>query len=159
MTETSFTPHIMIVESRFYPDIADELARGAITQLESIGATYKRCPVPTLFEVPVAMRYAIRAIELFPARKRFDGYIALGCAIRDEHTPRDLLSGECTHTVLALTVQFSLATGFGVIAVDTREEAWTRASIKKDDYGGQAAKTCLDMIQLKTEFKLFPRSQ
>jgi 6,7-dimethyl-8-ribityllumazine synthase len=149
----------MIVESRFYPDIAEELVRGAIAELEAVGATYKRCPVPTLFEVPVAMRYAIRAIELFPARKRFDGYVALGCAIRDEHTPHDLLSAECTHALLGLTVQFSLATGFGVIAVDTREEAWARASVKTDDYGGQAAKTCLEMIRLKTDFKLFPRSQ
>ena len=159
MNEAGFAPNIMIVESRFVPDVADELARGAIAQLTREGATYKRCPVPTLFEVPVAIRYAIRAIELFPARKRFDGYIALGCAIRSEDSPHDLLSSECTHALMGLTVQFSLATGFGVVAVDTREEAWTRASVKGDDYGGQAAKTCLEMIRLKTDFKLFPRSQ
>ncbi len=159
MIEPGFAPHIMIVESRFYPDIAEELTRGAIVQLDAMGATYKRCPVPTLFEVPVAIRYAIRAVELFPARKRFDGYLALGCAIRDEHTPHDLLSTECTHAVLGLSVQFSLATGYGVVAVDNRDEAWKRASVKGDDYGGQAAKTCIDMVRLKTDFKLFPRSQ
>ncbi len=157
MADTGFVPHIMIVESRFNPDISDELARGAIAQLDAAGATYKRIPVPTLFEVPVAIRYAIRAVEIFPARKRFDGYLALGCHIKDSAND-DLVSSEATHAVMSLCTQFSLALGFGITAVENRDAAWKCASIKGDDIGGRAATTCLEMVQLKTEFKLFPRS-
>ncbi len=158
MADTGFVPHIMIVESRFYPDLADELARGAIERLERAGATYKRVAVPTLFEVPIAIRYAIRAVEIFPARKRFDGYLALGCAVKSDETRADLVSNECTHALMALCTQFSLALGFGIAACESREDAWKCASVKADDIGGHAAGNCLDMVQLKTEFKLFPRS-
>ena len=158
MTEPAFVPHIMIVESRYYPDLGDELARGAIRHLDSVGATYKRVAVPTLFEVPVAIRYAIRAIEIFPARKRFDGYLALGAFIRDGETGYDLRSTACTQAVLNLAVQFSLALGNGIAAFDTKEEAWKAASAAGGDVGGLAAKSCLEMVRLKTEFKLFPRS-
>ena len=40
------TPHIMVVEARFYEDIADHLVRGALTALEAEGATYERFAVP-----------------------------------------------------------------------------------------------------------------
>jgi 6,7-dimethyl-8-ribityllumazine synthase len=158
MAEVGFVPHVMIVESRFYPDVADEMARGAIAQIEAAAGTYKRVFVPTLFEIPVAIRYAIRAVEIFPARKRFDGYLALGCHIKD--TGRDdLISAECTHALMALSTQFSLALGYGIAAVETREDAWKCAAAKGgDDLGGKAASACLEMIELKTEFKLFPRS-
>ena len=96
-------PHIMIVESRFYPDVADELTSAAIAQIEAAnGGTYKRVMVPTMFEIPVAIRYAIRAVEMFPARKRFDGYMALGCYIKDKGRS-DIVSGPCTHALMSLS--------------------------------------------------------
>ena len=155
--EPAFVPYLMIVESRFYPDVADELARGAIARLEAAGATYKRVMVPTLFEVPAAVRYGIRAVELFPSRKRFDGYLALGCHIGTQGR-EDLVSSECARALMGLSTQFSLAMGYGICSVDTREEAWKCANLKGYYLGGTAARACLDMIELKTEFKLFPRS-
>ncbi len=73
------SPHIMIVEARFYDDIADELARGAVQVLDQAEATYERYTVPGAFEIPAAIRFAIRSLDVFSARRRFDGYIALGC--------------------------------------------------------------------------------
>jgi 6,7-dimethyl-8-ribityllumazine synthase len=156
MAET-FVPHIMIVESRFNPDVADELASAAIAQIEAAGGTYKRVAVPTMFEIPAAIRYAIRAVEIFPARKRFDGYVALGCYIKDKGRT-DIVSPACTQALMALCTQFSLAMGYGIASVDSREDAWHCATAKGADIGGRAATTCLEMIELKTEFKLFPRS-
>ncbi|MDA0665045.1 MAG: 6,7-dimethyl-8-ribityllumazine synthase, partial [Proteobacteria bacterium] len=54
MTERGL--HIMIVEARFYDDLADEMALGAVVALEAAGATYERFAVPGAFEIPAAMR-------------------------------------------------------------------------------------------------------
>jgi len=71
--DVSELPHIMIVEARFYEDIADELARGAIAVLEDAGVSYERFAVPGTFEIPAAVRMAIKSREFNPARRRFDG--------------------------------------------------------------------------------------
>ncbi|HLB79729.1 MAG TPA: 6,7-dimethyl-8-ribityllumazine synthase, partial [Dongiaceae bacterium] len=72
MTEA---PRIMVAEARFYPDIADALAGGAIAALDEAGAVYERFPVPGVFEIPAAIRMAVRANDA--GRRRFDGYLAL----------------------------------------------------------------------------------
>ena len=121
--------------------------------MQAAGATYKRYSVPTVFEIPVAIRYAIRSIEIFPARKRFDGYIALGCLLNgkeNHHGP------QCSQTLQNLAIQFSLAMGCGLVTAPSQEEAWTHAN--SENTGASAAQTCLDMIKLKGEFKLFPRT-
>ena len=61
-------PHIMIVEARFYEDIADELVRGARQVLDEAGASVERFAVPGAFEIPAAIRYAIRALDVVDGR-------------------------------------------------------------------------------------------
>ena len=151
------TPHILIVEARFYDDIADELARGAIGMLEEAEATFERVAVPGAFEIPAAVRYAIRSLDFFSARKRFDGYVVLGCVIRGETSHYDLICGETAHALQDLAVRHTLALGFGLLTVENREQAWARASVRHKNLGGQAARACLDMIELKRQFRLYPR--
>src|SRR5690606_20445244 len=71
-------PHVMIVEARFYEDIADELVKGAMATLEAAGATFERFAVPGAFEIPAAITYAVRSMDFYAGRRRFDGYVALG---------------------------------------------------------------------------------
>ena len=54
-------PHILILEARFYPDIADELVKGATAVLEAAEATFDRIDVPGVFEIPAAIRMTSRA--------------------------------------------------------------------------------------------------
>ena len=54
-------PHILIVESRYYDEIAAELLAGATEALEAVGATYKRVEVPGAFEIPAAIKFALDA--------------------------------------------------------------------------------------------------
>ena len=54
-TTAMSSPHILIVEARFYSDIADELGRGARRALEAAGATYETVTVPGAFEIPAAV--------------------------------------------------------------------------------------------------------
>ncbi len=150
-------PHIMLVEARFYEDIADELARGAIAELEKAGATYERFTVPGAFEIPAAIQFAIRSMDFYSGRRRFDGYVALGCVIRGETTHYDYVCVESARGLQDLALRHTLAIGYGIITVENREQAWARASVAQKNKGGGAARACLDMIELKRQFRLGSR--
>ena len=150
-------PHVMIVEARFYQDIADELARGAVAALDKAGATHERFAVPGALEIAAAIRYAIRSLDFFSARRRFDGYVALGCVIRGETSHYDYVCQESARGLQDLARQYALAVGYGILTVENEEQAWVRARIADGDKGGVAARACVDMIELKRRFRLFPR--
>ncbi len=153
------TPHpqIMIVEARFYEDIADELVRGAVEVLDAAGATYERFPVPGVFEIPGAIQMAIRTLDFTTLRTRFDGYLALGCVIRGETNHHQIVAHESAAALQSLVRKYTLALGFGVITADTREQAVARASVDGGNKGGAAAEACLQMLELKRHLLLFPR--
>lgn len=156
-TPSSTPPHIMIIEARFYEDIADELVRGAVAELEKAGTTWERFAVPGAFEIPAMIKYAIRSRDFYAARRRFDGYVALGCIIRGETSHYDLVCSECARGLQSLTIEYTLALGFGLLTCENREQAWARASISGGNKGAMAARACLAMLELKRDFRLFPR--
>ena len=152
----SDAPHVLIVESRFYEDVADELAKGAIAALVAAGATYDRLEVPGAFELPAAIRMNIKAMELGNGCRYYDGYIALGCVIRGETSHYDHVCGECARGLMDLSLEFSLAIGFGVLTVENQEQAWARASVDQLDKGRAVANAALRMIEVKREFGCIP---
>ena len=139
---------ILIVEARFYDDLADELARGAIEEIEQRGGSYERVSVPGVLEVPAAVKFAV------DGDKKFDGYVALGCVIRGETTHYDIVSNESARALMDLSVSEKLALGNGIQTVENGEQAWARARISEKNKGGGAAAACLDMIALKRSFGL-----
>ena len=150
--------HIMIVEARFYDDIADELAKGAIAVLDNSGATYDRYEVPGTFEIPAAIQFAIRSMDFYSGGLRFDGYVALGCVIRGETTHYDYVCQESARGLQDLALRHTLALGYGILTCENREQAWARARVDGErDHGGAAARACLAMVELKRTFHLFPR--
>ena len=145
-------PHLLIVEARFYEDIADQLAEGAIAELDKAGATYERLAVPGALEIPAAIRLAIKAMELVGARRRYDGYVALGCVIRGETSHYDYVCGESARKLQDLAFDRQLAIGYGILTCETRDQAWARAAVTQKNKGGDAAQACLDMIALRRAF-------
>ena len=149
-------PHVMIVEARFYEDIADELVRGAVGVLESTGASHERFAVPGAFEIPSAIQMAIRGrqfvAESGDGHRKFDGYIALGCVIRGETSHYDYVCQESARGLQELALRYGVPLGYGILTVDNREQAWARASLDGRNKGGDVARACLRMIELKREF-------
>lgn len=157
MTDPAPAPHLLIVEARFYEDIADELLKGASQAIEAVGASFERVSVPGAFEVPAAIQMGVRAMEFYAARRRFDGYIALGCVIRGETSHYDYVCGESARKLQDLACQYALALGYGILTCDTKEQAWERARVEGRNKGGDAARACLSMLEVKRQFHLFPR--
>lgn len=155
------TPHIMIAEARFYEAITDELVKGTVAVLEEAGCTYERIAVPGAFELPAAIRYAIHSMNFASEGRRFDGYVALGCVIRGETTHYDYVCEESARGLQELTLNYALALGYGILTVENEAQAWARAKVEggkiKGGKGGDAARACLAMIELKRRFKLYPR--
>ena len=134
---------ILIVESRYYADIADALIEGAEREIARNGAKSERVVVPGAFEIPGAI-----ALAAAKKGKRYDGYVALGCVIRGETTHYDYVCGESARGLMDLAVQKGLAIGYGIVTVETVEQARARAYTDRGDKGGDAAHACLAMVAL-----------
>lgn len=146
--------HILIVEARFYPDISDELLRGATAALSEAGATFDRVEVPGVFEIPAAVRMAVAATDPAP---QYDGYLALGCVIRGETTHYDIVANESARALQDLAGEFALALGFGVLTVENEAQAWARARVDQKNKGAEAARACLAMIDVKRRLQAAAR--
>ena len=135
---------ILIVESRYYADIADALISGAEREITKNGAVLERVVVPGAFEIPGAIALAAG---------RYDGFVALGCVIRGETTHYDYVCGESARGLMDLSVRERLAIGYGIVTVDTMEQAKARAETHRGDKGGDAAHACLAMVALQRRWR------
>ncbi|MFQ5348745.1 MAG: 6,7-dimethyl-8-ribityllumazine synthase [Rhodothalassiaceae bacterium] len=151
MSETS---PILIVEARFYEDIADELVAGASEALAAKGCqVIDRIAVPGAFEIPAAIAIAAQAARS-GGGPDYAGYVALGCVIRGETTHYDYVCSESARGLMELAVRERLAIGYGILTVETREQAWARADRGRGNKGAAAAAACCDMIRLKARYGL-----
>jgi 6,7-dimethyl-8-ribityllumazine synthase len=135
---------VLVLESRYYEEIAEQLLWGATQVLEKGGVHVERITVPGVFEIPAALALAARA-------GRHDGFLALGCVIRGETDHYEHICRESSRALMDLAVAQGLAFGFGVLTCDTWEQAVERAKVDRQNKGGEAARACLRMIQLKRE--------
>jgi len=136
-------PHLLIVEARFYDDLADELLAGAKAALAP--ATFDVVTVPGALEIPAAIAMALKV------KTRYDGYVALGCVIRGETTHYDTVANESARGLMDLSVAFAAPIGNGILTVENDEQAWARAKRSGEDKGGFAARAALAMIALKAK--------
>jgi 6,7-dimethyl-8-ribityllumazine synthase len=135
--------HLLIVEARFYDNIADELLAGATAAIERAGATFERVTVPGALEIPSAIAMALAST------KKFDGYVALGCVIRGETTHYETVANESARGLMQLALTHRLAIGNGILTVENDEQAWARARVGELNKGGAAAEAALRMIAVK----------
>ena len=138
---------ILIVEARFYEDIADALLAGATRALQKAGAVFDRVSVPGSLEVAPAIAIAADAAER--SGRPYDGAVALGCVIRGETLHFEIVSQESARALLELSVARRLPIGNGILTVDTNAQAWTRARPEEADKGGDAVWAALSLVRLK----------
>ena len=141
----------LIIEARFYEDIADMLLAGASAELKRRGFGVEVVTVPGALEIPPAL-----AIALASSRRRekpFDLFVALGCVIRGETTHYDTVAGESCRGLMELAVGHRLALGNGILTVENREQAVVRADPAQKDKGGDAAAAAIALFELRNALK------
>jgi 6,7-dimethyl-8-ribityllumazine synthase len=138
---------VLVMEARFYDDIADALLAGATRALEAAQVRIERITVPGSLEIPAAIAMALEAGE---ARGHpYDAAVALGCVIRGDTIHFDIVSHQSARGLMDLSVARRFPLGNGIITVDTEAQAWARAKIDEGDKGGDAARAALAMLRIK----------
>jgi 6,7-dimethyl-8-ribityllumazine synthase len=138
---------ILVVEARFYDDIADALLAGAMKALEAAHAEVERICVPGSLEIPAAIAIALDAAR--KKRRPYDGAVALGCVIRGDTIHFDIVSHQSARGLMDLAITGRLPIGNGIITVDNEGQAFARARLEEQDKGGDAARAALALVELK----------
>ena len=133
-----------LVVSRWNGFIVEQLEKGALDALRRHGAEdgdLAIVRVPGAFEMPVA-------IERVAASGRYDAVIALGAVIRGGTPHFDYVAGECVKGMAQVGLKHGVPVGFGVLTVDTIEQAIERAGTKAGNKGAEAALSAVEMVDL-----------
>ena len=143
---------ILIVEARFYSDLADELLKGAVDALEAFGAAYEVVTVPGALEIPGAIALVEEGGHRPAGATPYDGYVALGTVIRGETYHFEIVANESARGLMDLTIGKRLCIGNGILTVEDEDQAWARAKASEGDKGGGAARAALTMVALRQQF-------
>lgn len=127
---------ILIVESRYHPDVAEALVDGATAALEKGGAYFERVAMPGVLELPAAIAIAIKSA------KPFDGYVALGSVAGPAHIA-DMFYAETMNALMSLATM-GIALGHGIVLAG--DEGAARDLAITHDVGGDAARACLSLV-------------
>ena len=131
-----------ITVGRFYEDLADRLVEGATRVFEEAGAEVDVHDVPGAFELPLAAKWCAES-------GRFDGVACLGVVIRGETDHYDFVCSEAARGIARVQLDTGVPCAFGVLTVDTMEQALARAGGEKRNQGEDAARALLRMVQLR----------
>lgn len=136
--------HFCIVASRFNSFIVDQLEAGAIDALVRHGASKDNIHVaktPGAYELPLAVQKAA-------STKRYDAIIAVGAVIRGATPHFDYVAGECVKGIATVSLKYDIPISFGVLTVDSIEQAIERAGTKAGNKGAEAAVSAIEMVNL-----------
>ncbi len=136
--------NILIVTSRYYADVLEELEAGVAEALTADGAAFKFHEVPGAFELPGAISMAAAATD-------YDGFIALGCVVRGETGHYDLICNEVARGLMELSLA-GVPVGFGVLTCENKEQAMVRADRKGKNKGREVVDAVLKMVELSRRY-------
>ncbi len=135
---------VAIINARFNHFITDRLVEGAKDAYARHGGDASELDlilVPGAFEVPFALDKAL-------ASGKYDAVCCLGAVIRGATPHFDYVSAEATKGVASVGLKYAKPVSFGVLTVDSIEQAIERAGTKAGNKGGEAMVTLIEMINL-----------
>ncbi|MFD2179449.1 6,7-dimethyl-8-ribityllumazine synthase [Veronia pacifica] len=141
---------VAIVISRFNSFINESLLEGAVDALKRQGQvseeniTVVRCP--GAYELPLVAQRVAKS-------DRYDAIIALGSVIRGGTPHFDYVAGECNKGLAQVALEFDTPVAFGVLTVDTIEQAIERAGTKAGNKGAEAAQSALEMVNVLSQIE------
>lgn len=137
-----------IVVARFNSFITESLLNGALDTLKRHGAEdsdIEIVRVPGAFELPLA-------VQAMADKGDYDAIIALGCVIRGGTPHFEYVAGECVKGMSQVMLQKKIPVAFGVLTVDTIDQAIERAGTKAGNKGEEATLSVIEMVNLLKQF-------
>jgi 6,7-dimethyl-8-ribityllumazine synthase len=133
-------PHLLVVRAPYYREVIDGMTEGALRILRDAGATFESLDVAGSFELPQAIRIALRG------PKQFDGFVALGCIVRGGTDHYDHICRETMAGLMNVALQHGIALGSGVLTVHSIEQALARSGAGGHNKGAEAAVAALMQV-------------
>ena len=133
-----------IVITRWNSFVVESLLEGALDTLKRHGAEESNIEVvyvPGAFEIPLA-------VKKMAASNNYDAVITLGAVIRGGTPHFEYVAGECVKGMASSMMQYEIPVAFGVLTVDTIEQAIERAGTKAGNKGEEAALSAVEMVNL-----------
>ena len=133
-----------LVVARFNAFVVERLVDGAVDALVRHGVSREQITIvraPGSWELPLVARRVARS-------GRHDAVVALGAVIRGGTPHFDYVAGECTKGLSQVAMECDLPVTFGVLTVDTIEQAIERAGTKAGNKGAEAALAALELVDL-----------
>lgn len=138
---------VALLVSRFNSFVVESLLSGAIDTLRRHGAEERDLHivrVPGAYEMPIAAKR-------LAASQRYEAIIALGAVIRGGTPHFEYVAGECVKGLSQISLQHDIPIAFGVLTVDSIEQAIERAGTKAGNKGAEAAMSTIEMVNLLRE--------
>jgi 6,7-dimethyl-8-ribityllumazine synthase len=135
---------IALVVGRWNSFVVESLLEGALDTLRRHGISEADVTIvraPGAFEIPLVVKKVAQ-------QKKHDAIIALGAVIRGGTPHFEYVAGECVKGIASVGLQYDVPVAFGVLTVDTIEQAIERAGTKAGNKGEEAAMSALEMISL-----------
>ena len=129
---------------RFYADLAERLVEGARRTFEAAGTELEIHDVPGAFELPLAAKYCAES-------GRYAGVACLGAVIRGETSHYDYVCGEAARGIADVSLRTGVPCAFGVLTVETMDQALARTGGGKRHQGEDAAEAVLRMAALRRQ--------
>ena len=135
-------PRILLIRAPYYRDVVDGMTKAAIAILDSVAAKVQTIDVAGAFELPQAVRIALRG------KPHFDGFVALGCVVRGETDHYEFICNTAMDGLMQVALQYGICLGTALLTVDTVEQAQARSRETGANKGAEAAVACLKQIAI-----------
>ena len=142
-------PRLLVIQAPYYEQVVGGMRRGAEAVFAAAGAEVEVADVAGAFEMPAALRMALARTGPRP-----DGYLILGCVVRGETDHYDFICDAVCHGVMAIGAETGAAIGFGLLTVDTLQQAIARSGEDRMNKGAEAAHALLGQVALRRRWGL-----
>ena len=134
---------VLIIISKYYKDISENLLKSAVTFLEENSIIFDVIEVPGALEIPQVLNFQVNNSNNL--KFAYEGYIALGCVIKGETYHFEVVSNETNRGLMNVALKHSFPLGNGIITAYNYEQALKRSFNK----GNEAASACYELMKIK----------
>ena len=132
---------LLVIQAPYYADVVGGMHRGAVQVLDAAGARVETVDVAGAYELPAALRMAIRA-------GTWDGFLLLGCVVRGATDHYTFICDAVCHGVMDISAETGVPLGFGLLTVDALDQAVERSRDDRMNKGAEAAHALLGQLTL-----------
>ncbi|MCB4824834.1 6,7-dimethyl-8-ribityllumazine synthase [Roseicella aerolata] len=142
-------PRLLVIQAPYYEQVVGGMRRGAERVFAEAGAFHQTVDVAGGYELPAALRMA-----LSQTAEDYDGYLLLGCVVKGETDHYTFICDAICHGVMQISAETGAAIGFGLLTVDTLQQAIARAADDRHNKGAEAAHALLGQVALRRRWGL-----